>query len=172
MRWPLIVAGLLIGVVALLALIGMLMPRGHVASRTVRFKAGPEQVWGLISDFAGAARWRSDIERVERLPDQNGHAVWLEVNRRGWRLPLELIESTPPSRQVTRIADPHMPFGGTWTWEVVAAAGGGSSITITERGEIGNPFFRVMSVMSDKRATMDRYLTDLGKQVGEEARLE
>ena len=37
-----------------------------------------EAVWDRIVDFGGLASWRRDVERVERLPDRDGHEVWRE----------------------------------------------------------------------------------------------
>ncbi|NIN10341.1 MAG: hypothetical protein GTN62_03355 [Gemmatimonadales bacterium] len=45
----------------------------------------------------------------------------------------------------------------------------GSTITITEDGDIYNPIFRVMSrLFLGYHATMDGYLTALGRKLGEE----
>jgi hypothetical protein len=53
-------------------------------------------------------------------------------------------ESDAPRRLVVRIADPDLPFGGTWTYDI-AGVSGGSRITISEDGEIYNPIFRVVA---------------------------
>jgi hypothetical protein len=45
---------------------------------------------------------------------------------------------------VSRIADPNLPFGGTWTFEITPAPGG-ARLRITEDGEIYNPLFRFMA---------------------------
>jgi len=58
---------------------------------------------------------------------------------------MEVEQATTPSRFVTRIADPDQPFGGTWTFEIVPDRGTKSLLTITERGEVYDPFFRFMS---------------------------
>ena len=57
---------------------------------------------------------------------------------------LETIEASPLSRLVLRIADPDLPFGGKWTYELQPSANG-SRVTITEDGEVYNPIFRFMS---------------------------
>ncbi len=44
---------------------------------------------------------------------------------------------------VLRIADPSLPFSGTWTYEI-KPTGTGRELTLTEDGEVGNPIFRVM----------------------------
>ena len=74
----------------------------------------------------------------------------------------EVGQADPPRKLVTRIADPHLPFGGTWTYEIVAGAESGSTLTITENGEVYNPFFRFISrYVMGYTATMDRYLQAL-----------
>jgi acetaldehyde dehydrogenase (acetylating) len=93
--------------------------------------------------------------------------------------------SEPPRRRVVRIADANLPYGGTWTYELTPAAAGTSAnatanatanadaapltqVTITERGEVYNPIFRFMSrFVFSHHATIDAYLTALGKRLGE-----
>jgi hypothetical protein len=76
----------------------------------------------------------------------------------------------PPRRMVTRIADPDLPFGGGWTFELEPADGpqGGTSVRITEDGEVYNPVFRFVSrfVLGHTRS-MERYLADLQAQAGQ-----
>lgn len=171
MKWALIALAVVVGVVVLAVLIGLVLPKGHVASRTVRLKAGPEAVWALMIDFAGTPRWNRAVTKVERVGDRNGHEVWNETRRDGWGMPLETVEAVAHEKLVRRIADPKLPFGGTWMYEI-RPADGGSAVTITERGEVKNPIFRLMSRMMDRRATMDAYLRALAKELGEEARFE
>ena len=77
----------------------------------------------------------------------------------------EVEESDPPTRMVTRIADPSLPFGGRWTCELHAVTSG-TTLRITEDGEVYNPLFRFMSrfVFGHYR-TMDGYLRDLAARV-------
>jgi hypothetical protein len=82
-----------------------------------------------------------------------------------------MVEARPPERIVTRIADPSQPFGGTWTFEI-ARVPSGSTLTITERGEVYNPIFRFMArfVFGHSR-TIDRYLADLDEHFNARQRL-
>jgi len=67
---------------------------------------------------------------------------------------------------VTRIADPKLPFGGTWTYEL-SPAPERTSLRITEDGEVRNPVLRFVSrFVLGHTATIDRYLADLGRHVG------
>lgn len=110
--------------------------------------------------------WRSDLARVERLPDEDGHEVWQEVYKNGWKLPMMTAVSEPPRKLASKIMDPKKNFGGTWTFDV-QPRNGGSQLTITENGEVYNPIFRLFSKLGDQRKTMTVYETDLARKFGE-----
>lgn len=169
MKWVLIAVGSLIALGVVVVAVGALLPQGHVASRTARFKQSPDVLWQTIADIAASPSWRPDVKSVERLPDSNGHEMWREVGKYGQPITMETVESIAPQRLVRRIADPKLPFGGTWTFEI-APANGGSTVTITENGEIYNPFFRFMArFVFGYTNTMETYLKALGKKFGEDA---
>jgi hypothetical protein len=69
-------------------------------------------------------------------------------------------------RHVDRIADPSLPFGGRWIYDL-ASDGSGTALTITEEGEVYNPVFRFVSrfIMGHTR-TIDRYIADLQRASG------
>jgi len=159
LKWLGLVVLVLGGLLALIAIIGMTLPVQHTASRSASFKAPPQQVWDIIS---GPPNWRPDVVRYQELPADADHRMWVEYGKGGSKMTYEAVESTPPSRMVTRIADPHLPFGGTWTYEIVPAVDGGSTLTITENGEVYNPIFRFISrYVMGYTASMDRYLEAL-----------
>ena len=73
----------------------------------------------------------------------------------------EVVESRPHERLEVRIADPDLPFGGTWTYELLPETVS-TRLRITERGEVYNPVFRFMSrFVFGHAATLDAYLADL-----------
>lgn len=146
---------------ALVTVIGWLLPVAHVASRSAAFRVPPGDVYAAIADVAGYAQWWPDISRVEILPDSAGRIRFRE-HMSGGPVVMEVVESTPPLRFVTRIADPDQPFGGTWTFDI-APHDGGSQLTITEHGEVYNPIFRFVSrfVFGHTR-TMEQCLRALG----------
>lgn len=104
-------------------------------------------------------------KKIERLPDREGRAVWVEEGRSG-RITLATERSEPPRLLVLAVADPDLPFGGTWTYEI-APAPGGSTLTITENGEIYNPLFRFMArYIFGYEGTISTYMAALEKHVG------
>ena len=150
-----IVVLILLGIVGLIALLGAQLPVQHTASRTAQFNVSPQQLWDIIS---GPPTWREEVGSFEELPSRDGHRVWREFGRHGQRTTFEEVEADPPHKLVTRIADPHLPFGGTWTYEI-APTETGSTLTITEKGEVYNPVFRFVSrYLQGYTATIDSYM--------------
>ena len=166
MKWVLIGLAIVVGIVVIVAVVGALLPKAHVATRKARFKQPPEVVWNAITDIESYPSWRADVKKVERLPNRDGRTVWREIGGHG-SITLEVIESDPPRRLVGKIADPDLPFGGSWTYEI-GAAEDGSTLTITENGEVYNPVFRFVSkfIMGHHKSLED-YLRAMGKKFGE-----
>ena len=168
MVWVLLALGLVIGVSALVLLIGSRLPQRHVVSRSAHFNVPPESLWETVADFGAQPSWRTDLRRVERLPDREGRPVWQEVDKRGQALTLETVESNPPRRLVRRIADEHLSFGGQWIIEI-GEFGEVTALTVTEDGEVYNPVLRFISrFIIGQTSTIDGYLKALGKKLGVE----
>jgi uncharacterized protein YndB with AHSA1/START domain len=162
MKWLLIALAVLAGLVLLMALVGLMLPKGHVATRRATFKRPPEELWAALTDVERFPEWRPDLEKVERLSDTR----WVETGSYG-RMELERVEADPPRRLVGRIA-PGLAFGGSWTYEL-AREGDGTVLSITENGEVYNPIFRFLSrFVFGHTATLEQYLKALGKKFGED----
>lgn len=158
--------------ILLVAIAGSMLPKTHTASRRVRYERPPDAVWAVIADLASHPSWRKDVREVRRLPDRDGQPVWQEVRQRGDTMNMQVIEFDPPRRMVTRVVDNKM-FGGTWTWEVRPDAGSGSTLTITENGEIYNPIFRfVARYVMGYRGTMDGVHRSLAASLGQNIQLD
>jgi hypothetical protein len=163
MKWLLIVAVSLAGLMILIVAIGACLPRKHRVSRTISFHHPAEAVWGLIS---GPPTWRPDVSNYHELPANEAHRMWRETDKHGQTITYEAIESIPPRRLVAKIADPKLPFGGTWVYEIVPA-GDSCSLTITENGEVYNPLFRFVSrFIVGQTATLDGYIKALNTKLG------
>ncbi len=167
MKWVLIVLGGLVGLIALMALIGAFVSRDHRATSTVMLRQPPDSVWKVVRDLGNITAWWPAMEKVERLPDRDGHEVWRQ-KMSGFDVPIIVMESAPPRRLVTQI-DPTAggAFGGTWTYEL-ASDGTGTRISVTEAGWISNPIFRFMSrFLFGYYGSLDKYLRALGARFGE-----
>lgn len=116
---------------------------------------------GLTAAF-GLLLPRAHVETRSRVLDATPDRVFAAIAR--VEPPFEIVERAPPGRLVTRVAD-GLPYGGTWTFEL-APEGGGTRLTITERGEVHNPIFRVLArFVFGYAATMEAYLEDLAARL-------
>ncbi len=140
MIWILYIVGGLIGLLVVMALIGLTLRRDHLAARTAVFPRPPAELYALIRE----PTWRKDKDQ----------------------LPFVVDEDTPPTRYITRISDDKLPFGGRWIY-VLTPDGAGTRLTITEDGFVKNPLFRFLSrTVFSLTSTMDHYLRDLGNHLG------
>lgn len=160
-----VVAGLMV-LVLIVVSIGYSLPQGHIATRELTVSAPAEKVFALIATPADYPKWRSDVDSVEVLPPEAGKERFRELGDNGPLL-VRVDERIANARLVTAIADSTLPFGGTWTYELVPA-GNGTTLRITEDGQVYNPLFRFMSrFVFGHAATMERYLADLEKAIGD-----
>lgn len=157
MKIAFILLGVIVAAIALVIVIGSLLPTKHIATRTATLMAAPSDLFRLIS---GPQDWRTDLREYKFFDQENRHMV-RETDKRGQTITYEIVQSQPPTLLKRTIADKSLPFGGSWTWNIKPASEG-SSVTITEDGEVYNPIFRFVSrfVIGHTR-TIDNYLAML-----------
>jgi uncharacterized protein YndB with AHSA1/START domain len=163
MKYVLIIAGALVLIVLVVVLVGWMLPVGHRATKEATFLATPDEVFALITDVKSFPRWRPSVKEVQMLPPVDGHAQFREIGKDGSIL-YQVDSMTPYETLVTRIADRSLPFGGKWTYHLTPH-GDSTTLRITENGEVYNPIFRFVSrFVIGHTATMERYLSDVGRR--------
>ena len=173
MKYALYVLAALVALVLVIVAVGAMLPVKHTASRQVSLHQPPESVFALINDPATFPAWRGKVKgskeiKVEILPEKNGHRMFRETGTDGMIL-YEVASVELNKRLVTRIADPSLPFGGKWTYEILPA-GDSTTLRITEDGEVYNPVFRFASrFIFGHTATIEDYLRDVAKRFGEDS---
>ncbi len=145
---------------------GTMLPKAHTAVVRVHIGKAPQAVYDAITDVAQAPAWRSGLKKVEVLSQPNEPLQWRETAGYGTMI-YAMDLASPPSRVATRIVDTEQGFAGGWTFEITPE-GNGSSLLITENGEVHNPMFRFMSkfVFGQYRA-LETYAQDLGRHFNE-----
>ena len=169
MKWALIALGVVAGLIAVVAVVGMMLPRDHVASMSARIAASPDSVWAALTDVAAFTSWRKDLTKVELLPATATGPSWREHSRNG---PITFVADAfePPRRLVSRIADTNLAFGGSWEYRIEPDGPSASTVTITERGSVYNPIFRFVSrFVMGHTATIDAFLRALARRFGSDA---
>ncbi len=166
MKWALIILAIVLVAAGIVLLIGSRLPVAHVATMRATYRQSPDAVWSAITNVAAYPSWRSDVKRIEVLTQEPGRMRWVEDGSDG-RITFEVVESTPTTSHVVRIADPDLPFGGSWTYTLTPTANG-TELRITERGEVRNALYRFMSrFVLGHTATIEKYLAALGAHFGE-----
>jgi hypothetical protein len=136
------------------------------------FRQSPERLFDAIADIPAAVSWRSGMKSSELLaPAPDGTARFRQVDRNG-AITYRIEASERPSRFVTRIDDPALPFGGTWSISIVAD-GDAAKVQIVEDGEIRSSLFRFFArYVFGYYGSAESYLAALGKKFGEQVRVE
>jgi ribosome-associated toxin RatA of RatAB toxin-antitoxin module len=161
MRWIVYAVGAVVVIALIVTVVGALLPRTHSASRTARLNLPPDALYTLLTNVAQYPSWRPDVKSLQRLPDKDGMPAWIE-DTNGMKIPMRFERMQPPTLLVARIDSDDLPFGGTWTYRIVAAGATASDLTITEDGEVKNPIFRFMSkIVFGHYATLDAFLKNL-----------
>jgi len=172
MKWILRILGVIVSIALLVVAIGAFLPKQHIASRQATYRQPPEAIWQAIMDYEKFPTWIKGVARVEPFQSLNGYPGWTEIESNGMKIPLQVTEAVPSRRLVTRIADPNLPWGGTWTTEITPAPGG-SVMRITEDGYVNNPLFRFMArFVFGYSSTLDSYMKSLGEKFGEKVTLQ
>lgn len=168
MKWLLLAGGALALLLVLIALIGALLPREHVATRMATFRQAPAAVFAVVRDFAVLPTWRSGISAVELLPLREGAVCYRENSRHG-AVTYVVREERTGERLVIEIADENLPYGGRWIFEFRATSHG-TELRITEEGFVKNVLFRFLArVVFGHTTTLETYLADLAKKFAEPA---
>jgi hypothetical protein len=162
--------GGLVLLAGLAAGIGAMLPLRHSAMRRARYKASPDALYAVL---AGPPDWRTGVKNYGVLGEMNGRKQWWEEDSHGQKVTFELVEARPPERLQVKIADPGLPFGGTWTFDIAADRAGGSELRIREDGEIYNVIFRLMArLFFGYTSSIEGYLRDLGAKFGQAVQIE
>ena len=168
LKWIFLLLGLLAALIVVPFVAGMFIPSRHVASSRITISQPADSVWAVLRDLGGYPNWWSDIK--SSVPDEeSGEAeVWIQKDAQGHALPLRVVKDSSPSLLVTEIDAQQLPYSGTWKYEIVSVSDG-SSVTITEDGEVFNPIYRIVSkLFLGHHTTVDRCLVALGRRFGED----
>jgi hypothetical protein len=167
MKWLIIAVALLLVPCALVPAIGLMLPKNHVARAETVVAGPPDRVAALIRDVEAQPRWRTGVDRIEVLKRGPNGLLYVEHSSQG-AIRFDFSEEVRDRLFRSVIADPDLPFGGSWSIEL-APRGSGTLVRIEERGSVGNPIFRFFSALVfGHHATMNAWLADLQRAVAKD----
>ncbi|HVM60114.1 MAG TPA: SRPBCC family protein [Verrucomicrobiae bacterium] len=169
MKWLLIILGIFAVMIVGLLVLGLLQPARHSVTRSIRLKLKPETVFAALANFEDLPKWSTTVLKVERLPDRDGKPVARITMKWGhMEMVMTQLERTPPIRLVVSAAQESGATLGTWTYEL-ASESDGCRVSLTEQGEMKNPFYRAIGRLRGLDSNITQTLRDLAKKFGEDA---
>ncbi|HLJ15513.1 MAG TPA: SRPBCC family protein [Bryobacteraceae bacterium] len=135
---PLLVMGAAFGLVALLGIIGFLLPRGVTSTATVQIARPPTQVWQFISDHTNVPKWTPEFKKVEVLPDHR----WKAFGHNGEAALFEDTMVAPPKRLVSQLIEKDRSVGGIWELDLTPVMSGGCTVTAHATLILNGPYQR------------------------------
>ncbi|MGV6808977.1 MAG: SRPBCC family protein [bacterium] len=159
------VLGVLGGLFVLWWLVGVMMPRDVEVTRKIFIKAPIEQVWSAMTDATGQIFWRSDLQRVEIKPAEEGGDVWVEVSNVGKRVVFKTLYLKAPLKFQLEL---HLGSSMTAYREgELVKNQSGTNLRIKEVNRVSNPLYRPLvrwKFNLDK--VLDQYQQDLKRYLG------
>lgn len=165
MRYVWIGLAVLAGIVAIVVVIGYSLPVRHRATSELSVRSTPDSLYALLTDLQGFPLWRTGLRAVELVPEGDGRTRYREISSDGT---ITYVRETAdaPRRIINRIDDKTLPFGGTWTYDIIPGPDGRTTLRITEDGEVYNPIFRFVSrFVMGHDTTIRRFLADVSKRL-------
>ena len=154
---------LIVVAIGIMFVMGSRLPLAHTASASIDIAAPQARVWQLMEDLNAQPSWRTGLISVEPLAPENGHTCWTEVQKH-MRMPLCEDLTAPQSTRIVRIADPTLPFGGGWTYQLQPAGANATHLLITENGTTGPALFRFIGhYIYGEDTSVRQYEADLQK---------
>lgn len=150
MRRVVICVIVLLAVAAVLLMVGWLRQPGHTSTTQGLYPVSQQQAWDSLTAFDRWGLWYPEISNVEPLPDSAGARRILITGEWG-EIPTVVTAWNPPYNLRTQMDQG--TFKGSWNWELRSVPEG-TMVTVTESGEVRNPFFRALMIFNDNAATM------------------
>jgi hypothetical protein len=141
-------------------LVGVMMPRDVEVTRKIFIKAPIEQVWAAMTDATGQIFWRSDLQRVEIKPAEEGKDVWVEVSNSGKRVMFKTLYLKEPLRFQLELTS-GAAMSAYREGELVKNQSG-TNLRIKEVNRVSNPLYRpLLRWRFNLDALLDQYQNDL-----------
>lgn len=83
MKWLIVGMSVLVGLAAVVFVVGSALPEAHTASSTIRLSQDPEGLWTVVRSFGEYDAWWPVVESVDRLPDHDGREAWRQNQSTG-----------------------------------------------------------------------------------------
>ena len=113
-----IALGLIATVIIVPVIIGLLMPVRYWGQVKVVFRKPREDVWVALSDFEKHPMVGKMMKGIEKLPDENGYAAWVEDMGHGEKITVTTVECQQPKRVVREMSSGSTLMTSRWEYDL------------------------------------------------------
>ena len=138
----------------------------HVVTASLHVNRTPAEVFTLVSNLEAWPSWCRNVQKVEKLPDRDGHqTVRMFMGRN--RMVLKVSVTHAPSRFAIVIDDESKFFAGEWDYHLNSEVNG-TRLKLTEHGSVRPAFPRfLLKYVVDPSKYLKSHLCDVAKHFGE-----
>ncbi len=151
MTWPLIIIVAIGALIALLVVIGFLMPVRYEGTTTVEYDRSVQQVWDALQNVETHPMTGRMMKSVETLPSDEGRPAWKEDMGHGEIMTVKTTTFEPPHHMTREMTAAAVNMTSEWEYALEPAGQGCrvslSGVTDIETGTWHTPIFRVMMVV-------------------------
>jgi hypothetical protein len=154
---------ILIGVTAIIGIIGLLLPRERTETRQSVLNAPPQKVYEIVTNN-NDWQYRSDLNDLKIIETSDRSEVWEETDKKGNIIRFKTKEKVPYSFYSFEMEN--NLFSGYWTGTFEETKTGSTLFTATEHVSMKNPFMKTLSYLFfDIGKFMETYQLDLKNKI-------
>jgi len=156
----------LIGLIALIFIIGLLLPKERVVVCETIYNAPPEKVYDIVTDNDNWS-YRTELQSLEITERKGDKEVWIEKTKDGAETTFRTLDKKPYSFYSFNMEN--KMFTGYWTADFIEKDNGKTHFIAKEHIQIKNPFIKAVSyVFFDIRKLMEQYQENVRKRIEKE----
>lgn len=154
---------LVLGLVLLIFIIGLLLPKERVVSRQTIYDAPAHVVFNIVTDNINW-KYRSDLSDLKIISTEGNKQVWDEYTKDGQVIRFTTLEFNPYKLYSFKMEG--KLFYGYWVSNYEETKNGKTIYTATENISMKNPFTRVLSyIFFDVEKYMEKQQEDVRKKI-------
>ena len=168
MKLTIKIFGIIIGLLFIIYIIGLLLPKNILIKKQVLIEKPFFIVWSDLTNPFEEANWRNDIDTIIQLDDIDGNTVWKEIYNNGDSIILETTTNIP-NVLIARSYVNNSNFNGSRIINIKKTQKG-TYVRIVLEGKFPRAIDRLKNLFNNKEAKrIKTYLHNLKNKYKKEA---
>lgn len=156
---------ILVGIFCSLYFLGLILPKIRIEKRVAYYKSCPKKVYSVVTNN-NDYHYRTDLKDLKIIESDGDYEIWDETSKNGHQIRFKTLRKEPYSKY--KIKMNAKQFTGYWIGIFKPLKSGGTKYISTEKIEIDNPLFRLLSYLCfDIQKYMEIYQEDLRRKLKE-----